>query len=334
MAGGNPMLPEGSLLEPGNIDLTHRPVHFNEDGSYSTLYSMSFSDKKGREVLIPTVRSDGKMMTPNEAMREYGKTGKHLGIFRTPEAADLWAQHLHNELAARYGSKGSADLETPGSGARDLGRGRAARPMTTEELMGRGRQEGAQPSPLQRPMTAPELGGPPVPGAPPVRPLRPMTAQEINAPSPFSRFGAGGGGLPTPMPDWRVRPFGGDVTKEDHPNLPGWPSVPTLPPTESPNARVVEPFQGRDVGPPMAKGEEMGPAAPQLQQQLAQRFIQAYRQSGTNDRATIAGTLANRTGVPVEHMSRFFEFLFAKPEKEQADILSHFLTIVVPQRSL
>ena len=45
---------------------------------------MGFNDShdgKGPEVLIPTVNDAGYLMTGDEAIREYDRTGKHLGKF-------------------------------------------------------------------------------------------------------------------------------------------------------------------------------------------------------------------------------------------------------------
>ena len=61
------------------------------------------------EVLIPTVSDDGRILSDQEAVQQYRRTGKHLGIFNTPDEATAYAKSLHNQQAEMYAGQGGPE---------------------------------------------------------------------------------------------------------------------------------------------------------------------------------------------------------------------------------
>lgn len=97
--------PFPSPMGAGNIDLYAQPVVENPDGTHSTVDSFSVNID-GKEILLPTVLPDGRHVSQDEAVKEYEKTGRMLGVFETPEAATAYAKQLHEDYAAgRYAER-------------------------------------------------------------------------------------------------------------------------------------------------------------------------------------------------------------------------------------
>ena len=88
-------------IAAGNIDLNNRPRVPNPDGSISTVRSMS-ANFDGREVLLPTISDDGRTLSEQEAIEQYKRTGRHLGIFDTPQNATAYAERLHRDQEQQY----------------------------------------------------------------------------------------------------------------------------------------------------------------------------------------------------------------------------------------
>lgn len=108
---GLPVPKVKGLIETGNIDVNHRPVIWNADGTPSTIYSATVPAGGGKWALVPTI-ADGRFLTPDgkipketdvkaqqaledAAYEHYKKTGEHLGVFDSEKAADDYAEKTH-----------------------------------------------------------------------------------------------------------------------------------------------------------------------------------------------------------------------------------------------
>lgn len=104
------------MIETGNIDLVNRP-RVKNGNTISTVLSGSYNID-GREVLLPHVSKDGRLMNGREAITEYKNTGEHLGIFKNSKAADAYAQSLHLDQEKML--KADAKVEKKSAPAADM----------------------------------------------------------------------------------------------------------------------------------------------------------------------------------------------------------------------
>ncbi|HXB11391.1 MAG TPA: hypothetical protein VNZ45_05355, partial [Bacteroidia bacterium] len=108
---GQGVFPEGTI-ETGNLDLSNRPQVPNPDiGTFplsnpktSTVLSMSIGTPEG-EVLIPRVSDDGRILTPEQAKEQFKRTGKHMGIYSSPDEATRAAKSIHEDQAKMISPK-------------------------------------------------------------------------------------------------------------------------------------------------------------------------------------------------------------------------------------
>lgn len=91
-----PSHPRGGIYEQGNVDLYAQPSVPNPDGGRSTVYSFSVNFD-GKEYLLPRVTPDGRLLSEDDAVNEFRRTGKHLGVFDSPLSATLYAKRLHDD---------------------------------------------------------------------------------------------------------------------------------------------------------------------------------------------------------------------------------------------
>lgn len=94
---------EGQLAQ-GNIDLHHRPVVHNPDGSISTVRSITVTGDNGQAMLLPTVSPQGTILSNPDAVALWQRSGQNLGTFANEDVADRYAQDLHRAQALEYGT--------------------------------------------------------------------------------------------------------------------------------------------------------------------------------------------------------------------------------------
>ena len=98
------------MIKEGNIDIANRPVVHLQDGSIATVRSIGVN-LDGKEYLLPTVSEDGRLLDKDQAVEEFKRTGKYLGIFDSPEASDRYAEALHNQQDQMYSIEENKDIQ-------------------------------------------------------------------------------------------------------------------------------------------------------------------------------------------------------------------------------
>ncbi len=117
-------------MQPGNIDISNRPVVHNPDGTVST--ELSFSKDFGNgEVLLPRV-INGQVVSQDQAVQHYHDTGENLGTFPNPQLADAYAEALHNRFNALQASPARPDTGGIAEWLQNIPQGMG--PMSQEEM--------------------------------------------------------------------------------------------------------------------------------------------------------------------------------------------------------
>jgi hypothetical protein len=99
-ARGNKKTARGQRIEPvrsGNLPTGIRYRVPNPDGGISTVRTISIGTDEG-EVVIPTV-VQGRILTDDEAIDHFMRTGENFGIFRSIQDASDYAESLHRSHA-------------------------------------------------------------------------------------------------------------------------------------------------------------------------------------------------------------------------------------------
>lgn len=110
----------------------------NPDGSVSTVRTIS-TNIDGKEVLIPTVSKDGRIMSNDEAIQQYMQSGENFGKYDTVDQANQAAEQLHQQQSQFANPQGKTDpnIVRQVLGGMDL---RGLSPEDVYQLMGSGLQ--------------------------------------------------------------------------------------------------------------------------------------------------------------------------------------------------
>ena len=128
----------------GNINLYDRPIYKNEDGTISTVDSITVQIDDKFVVLPSIVRDENgnakRLETTEDIVAHYVKTGEYLGEFDTLEEANGYATKLHSAQAYYYDDKTvSADDSLWSGGAKVIGSALSGNnPETFSELHAQG----------------------------------------------------------------------------------------------------------------------------------------------------------------------------------------------------
>lgn len=96
----------------GNINLFSRPRVIGPDGRTSTVLSQGINED-GQEIVIPMVDRHGKrLLTSNESVDQYKKTGEFLGKFLYRPEASEYGEQLHRDFE-------SGDYDVPLASSRN-----------------------------------------------------------------------------------------------------------------------------------------------------------------------------------------------------------------------
>lgn len=98
-----PDTPAPKAVAPGNIDTHNRPVVKNPDGSISTVRSLTVGFGN-RTFVLPTV-VNGRVVSDEEAINHFQKTGEHLGAFESLADAEDFSRRLHEDQAVEYSDR-------------------------------------------------------------------------------------------------------------------------------------------------------------------------------------------------------------------------------------